>query len=484
MISKIISHHGVGSADLAIKYIAGEINHKGKKRDDVIHLFGDGQQVIDISESMTCKHRYLSSVLSFTKEESERLSIDEIIDLAESFAKHHAEPLGSNAIAGCAYLHVEGGRYDVHIIQTQLDLESGKRVDLYLDNCGDTARIAAWQDCKNYEMNLDNPRDPSRQRLTNNKIRETKGRAEMRALVNEHLTQKTIDGAIKSRSDVIAELQNIGFEISRKNATSISIKSSDMKQNIRLKGGLYHESFRGIETIKEAISNSQRRDQSDHREQYESARSRLEESNKKRTKRISKKLKIDLSERTQGLHFSNQEKTNADLDSIVFELSSARRNRLMGSPDNQRSNEGNGTDQLLNNAVQQSQLRSGSTIERITNKGWELPHQTKLMERNNESTDNQIPNNSTHDERNENHAKTMQRLSKVRERLNSTSQRLDRFNSSRGCAGFEAGGAINTAIKGIAEYVAKAALMLKNTLLRKGSNNRMPEKPPRLNLLP
>ncbi len=137
--------------------------------------------------------------------------------------------------------------------------------------------------------------------------------------------------------------------------------------------------------------------------------------------------------------------------------------------------------ELLNNAVQQSQLRSGSTIERITNKGWELPHQTQLMERNNEPTNNQITNHSTHDERDENHAYTMQRLSKVCEELNSTSQRFIKPNHSSRHASSGAGRIINAAIKGLTEYVAKAALMLKNAVRR---NHSTPEKSSGLNLRP
>jgi len=60
MIAKIVSGHGTGSAAPAIHYITGEKDHNGNVRDEVIHLFGDGQQIIDLTESMTCKHTYLS----------------------------------------------------------------------------------------------------------------------------------------------------------------------------------------------------------------------------------------------------------------------------------------------------------------------------------------------------------------------------------------------------------------------------------------
>jgi len=164
VIARILDGHGVGIATAAILYIAGDLNHKGESRDDVVHLFGDGQLVIDVTEAMTCKHRYLSSVLSFTKDESDRLNMDDIHELAKSFSEHHAHPFGTNNIVGCAYLHIQDGRYDVHLVQAQYDMESGKRVDLYLDQFGDTKRIGDWQDIQNFEHNLDDPRDPARLR--------------------------------------------------------------------------------------------------------------------------------------------------------------------------------------------------------------------------------------------------------------------------------------------------------------------------------
>jgi len=434
MIAKIVPNHGTGSAASAIIYVSGDTDHKGNKRDDVIHLFGDGQQIIDLTESMTCEHTYLSSVLSFTKEESARLNVDDIRNLAIKFAEHHAEPMGINAIAGCAYLHVEDGRCDVHLIQAQLDMESGKRFDLYLDSCGDTQRIADWQDCKNYEWKLDDPRDPTRMRLTNDKVREAKNRKELRAWVNNHLLQKTIGSEIGSRSDVITELQSLGFEIKRQTGKSISIKSPDLSQNIRLTGGIYHESFAGIEGIRETIEAGRHRSEEDYRNQYESACTRLAASNKKRTERISKKLKINIEERSNRTQKLDIQSFAPDFNSGTYWLPDTWWNWDMGDQTSQYDSKKGKPIDLPDPALSGGELRHRATSQRNHRRERQLLDKNTIAGAQNELSNNKIPDHRANDARTDRHAATMRRLSECSRDIEQASQRLGGTGDSGGSA--------------------------------------------------
>jgi len=411
MIAKIISNHGTGSAEGGIRYIASEYNHKGEKRGAAIHLFGDSQAVIDVTKSMRCKHRYLSSVLSFTKEETARLSITKVKQIAQDFAEHHAGVLGIAAIAGCAYLHVEDGKYDIHLIQAQLDLETGKRIDLYLDVCGDTQRIAYFQDIKNYELKLDDPRDPARQRLTSNKVREIKSREELRKIVLNQLEQQHINGGINSRADVCNNLELLGFTITRQTKSSISIKAPGFQKNFRLKGEIFNESYSGIDGSREAIKESARRRKTNYRQQYESSRQRLEESNKKRDQRISKKLKLDLEARSFGLQQSDKTKTNHDLGSIFAELSPGGLNRHLVSIQHGYIPETGRNEQLPNNTISEQDIRNYPSGESTQSPEWELPHRTQLTGETHERTIYKVPSPRTHVARAKRHAKAMLGLS-------------------------------------------------------------------------
>jgi len=462
MIARIVPNHGTGSAEAAIRYIAGEENHKGEDRDKVVHLFGDGPLIIDLTESMNCKHTYLSSILSFTKEESERISIDLIRELTESFAQHHAEPFGTSSIAGCAYLHVQNGRYDVHLIQAQMDLKSGKRVDLYLDSCGDTKRIAAWQDIQNHKHKLDDPRDPARKRLISGIIREAKGREEMRTFINDELQQLHIEGSIKSRIDVRNALTGLGFEISRQAKTSISIKSSHLKQNIRLKGEIYHESYAGIKGSQKAIRSSQSRSEEDARKQYLTARIRLEQANKKRTCRLSKKLNIDLEARSQRLFESDGKERKDVFDTILIGDIHDRRSLSMDSEINRTHGTASSSDDLPNNVISKPQLCHRTTNECPEGSEWKIPDQATIGVTYG-SAKHEITNPFVDDERDECHERTMRNLSDCSRSIDRASQRIGFLSDSIRSASSGARRGITEAIERIAGFIARLPRKFKST---------------------
>jgi len=424
MIACILESHGIGAATGAIHYIAGELDHKGEARDEVVHLFGDGQMVIDVTEAMTSKHRYLSSVLSFTKEESERLDMDEIRELAEEFANHHAHPFGTNNIAGCAYLHVQNGRYDMHLVQAQYDFESGKRVDLYLDQFWDTQRIADWQDIQNFEHNLDDPRDPARQRLTKERIQEAKNRKEMRSFINTRLESTHINGEVTSRADVCGELESMGFVIARQTKSSISITSPDLKQNIRLSGAIYHESYAGIKGSRRAIEESQRRTSEDRQKQYDTARTRLEQSNKKRTKRLSKKLNIELAERLQESHGRPEMERPDDLHAVYTELRDSHDNNFVKHEAVEfHQSKSICIEELSDNDLPRKGLRDSACGEGFENQRWSIHDQGEIKDGNAPSY-NKITNPFAILSRNQLHAATMRRVSQSSQSLRRASQQL------------------------------------------------------------
>jgi len=458
MIARILDGHGVGSASAAIYYIAGDLNHNGEARDEVVHLFGDGQLVIDTTEAMTCKHRYLSSILSFTKEESDGLGIDEVRELAESFSEHHAYPFGTNNIVGCAYLHIQEGRYDIHLVQAQYDMESGKRVDLYLDQFGDTKRIGDWQDIQNFEHKLDDPRDPARQRLTKERIQEAGNRKEMRTLINTRLERMHNNREISSRTDVCQELKSVGFVIARQTKSSISITSPDLKQNIRLTGAIYHESYGGIKDSRRAIDQSERSTCEDRQKQYESARTRLEQSNKKRTERLSKKLNIELTERLQESYGGAEMERLDDLHSVLTEHRHSHHNDWV-EPETTGIHQWESIyiDGLSDNDLPRANLRIGARGKSPGKQRWSIHDQGEIKDGNAPSY-NKITNPFAILSRNQLHAATMRRVSQSRQSIKRASQRLggtgDSERSTDSTTRRNIIGAIEQTAKGIARWIS------------------------------
>jgi len=389
MIAKIIGNHGTGSAGNAVNYVKSKTNAAGEPRENPPeHLFGDGQQVIELTEAMTCKHTYLSSVLSFTKEESSKLSVDEIKEIAEKFAAHNAEPFGADAIAGCAYLHNENGRYDVHLLQVRMDLETGKRVDLFTAQAGDVSRLADFQDIQNHEYRLDDPRDPARARLTKDHVwGSTK---KMRTTVNSLMEQATIEGRVTDRKSAKAELKKMGFEIARETKKAISIKSPDFKQNIRLQGAIYEQSFGGIKSIKAAIEASRRRDQQSRFAHYEQCVKRLAKNNERRSSRLSTKFSEDFSRRRNEFQNKSESQTKNDLHTIAISLRDARSDKSLDNLEHSQSEHFKAIHN--NNGEQRNMGNSTSRSSDETKRKQKLLHQNNGVnyDRTNSKTNSRI----------------------------------------------------------------------------------------------
>jgi hypothetical protein len=100
------------------------------------------------------------------------------------------------------------------------------------------------------------------------------------------------NGLVKNRDDIIAALQNAGFEIARKASKTISIKSPQGGQNIRLKGAIYESSFRAgadlrveLEAANRAYQGGREQRIQDFKQVYQDGSEKKRERNEKRYSR-------------------------------------------------------------------------------------------------------------------------------------------------------------------------------------------------------
>ena len=106
------------------------------------------------------------------------------------------------------------------------------------------------------------------------------------------LTNMAKNGLVKNRDDIIAALQNAGFEIARQTPKSISIKSPQGGQNIRLKGAIYESSFRAgadlrveLEAANRAYQAGREQRIQDFKQVYQDGSEKKRERNEKRYSR-------------------------------------------------------------------------------------------------------------------------------------------------------------------------------------------------------
>jgi len=270
MIARILNA-AAGDASECIRYIEGEHDHKGNPRDRCVTLYGESRMLLAVTKHcMTRKWRYLSTTLSFTKEESQRLSDEDIHALSLSFAQHLTVGAFMFDIPTVIQLHEHDGAVDVHIVLARYDTSTGKSFEPFVIKSGDGKRLQLWQDLQVMKYDeLDDPREASRIRRVApppRKIPKNKGKKIEN--IQESLLSGIKSGCIQNRDDVIKKIQELGFTIKAKYSLSIVVQLLD-ESCITLKGAIYHESFKSLESLEKINSAVPRRGHPDFETQYQ-----------------------------------------------------------------------------------------------------------------------------------------------------------------------------------------------------------------------
>lgn len=213
--------------------------------------------------SIDRKHKYLSVGLMFAKgefitEEQEKEIIESFVDLV--FVG--LDPVQYNYLV---VKHIDKHeRVELNFIIPRECLSSGKDLDLY-SHRRDMPLFDMWKNGINAKFGLFDPNDPRRERTVAERTDSARERSVNdtivvnRKTIDETLHQLVKAGAIQSRDHMIQLLKQNGYEITRKNIESISIKHDDIgKKALRLRGGIYSEKFTSIRSI-EDISKARER---------------------------------------------------------------------------------------------------------------------------------------------------------------------------------------------------------------------------------
>ncbi|WP_286294206.1 relaxase/mobilization nuclease domain-containing protein [Methylomarinovum tepidoasis] len=253
---------GTGSAKAAADYLLQGRDHSGEKRAGVEVLRGDPQLVADVADSLDFVHRYTSGVIAWAPEDAPSDGqIDEVLRAFEQVAFAGLDP---DRYAWTAVLHREhGGGCHVHLLVARVDLETGKSLNIAPPGWRHT--YDPLRDYFNAKYGWARPDDPARSRpvqpadhrayLDAAAIRRAlkSGGDDIedlseRELLTRFLVQRIEAGAIRNRSDVVAAIRSeLGLEVSRmgKNYLTVIIDpdAPAAKGRLRLKGGIYEESF-------------------------------------------------------------------------------------------------------------------------------------------------------------------------------------------------------------------------------------------------
>lgn len=212
-------------------------------------IIGNRELIQRLCQDCQFKNRYTTGVLSFSKEESDRLSaapgkLEQILDEWKAFAFAGVK---EDCRASIVVKHQHKERLELHYLIPRVHLESGKYFNPFAPNYTGRRGKGASSDfkkqndsfvdfiCKKY--GLQNPRAPEVARSI--KINEWDSQKILKQKIHTHFISAISSGSIGSRAEIVDALRQSGFEISRLNQESISVKEPGALKAFRLSGGIY-----------------------------------------------------------------------------------------------------------------------------------------------------------------------------------------------------------------------------------------------------
>lgn len=250
MLIKIHSR-GAGRGSGPTGYLMGEKDHAGKVREVApVVLRGDPEQTRELIDSLSFKRNYTSGVLSFSEANIPPEQKQKIMD---SWEVALFPGMDKNQYSVLWVEHRDKGRLELNFVIPNVELQTGKRLQPYFDKA-DRNRVDAWQTLTNAAYGLTDPKDPERTLTLSPAQNLPKGHQE----AAEAITRGLVALGVKNRSDVVRALSEAGFEIARQTKNNLSIKDPDGGRNLRLKGAIYAEDYRGGEELRAAREDAER----------------------------------------------------------------------------------------------------------------------------------------------------------------------------------------------------------------------------------
>ncbi|HBR7710435.1 TPA: relaxase/mobilization nuclease domain-containing protein [Klebsiella pneumoniae] len=245
------SSRGTGGGSGPVNYLTDE-KRQGRNEKPPTILRGSPKATEQLIDSLDFKHKYTSGVLSFAPNEQVTKEMEEaIMDRFEAVAFSGLESDQYNILW---VRHEHANHHELHFVTPRVELSSGKSLNIRPP--GELAK-QTFDDFRsevNARYGFADPDDPQRARdisqpnhllkIAAESLRNgEKPKDDVRLLVNEIIAERSIEGLISSRADVISHVKELGFDVAREGKNYITIMEPESGEKWRLKGGLYEREF-------------------------------------------------------------------------------------------------------------------------------------------------------------------------------------------------------------------------------------------------
>ena len=241
---------GAGSARASADYLVGERDSAGRVRPGIEVLRGNPHQVAAVADSLGFERKYTSGVIAWAPED--RPTDEQIGAVLDEFEKTAWAGLEPDRYAWTAVLHrEEGDGVHMHVLTARCDLETGRSLNIAPPGWQKT--FGPLRDGFNHQHGWSRPDDPARAKAHQPGHRAYMEAARLRAgleheagpreLIRDYLLQRVEHGAVRSRADVVAALEEAGFEVPRQGKDYVTARDPESGKRWRLKGALYEQDF-------------------------------------------------------------------------------------------------------------------------------------------------------------------------------------------------------------------------------------------------
>lgn len=245
------SRYGTGGGRGPVEYITSQ-ERAGREAHPPEVLRGSPDNTRLLIDSLAFEHRYTSGVLSFAPGETIGQDVERaIMDRFEQVAFAGLEPDRYN-ILWVRHLHAD--HHELHFVTPRVELSTGKSLNIRPP--GEMAK-QTFDDLRseiNAKYGLSDPTDPSRAKdvATPDHILKIAAEArrddlsaipDPRVLLNEILAQRTAEGLIRHRDDLVDQVKELGFRVPRQGKDYITVSDPGSGERWRMRGPLYEREF-------------------------------------------------------------------------------------------------------------------------------------------------------------------------------------------------------------------------------------------------
>lgn len=273
-----------GGSGASVDYLLNEREKQGSART----LLGDPKITKDLIRAIDRKQKVTVGCLSF--EEANIPETDKFKIMAEFEKTLLPDMQGRYNILWVE--HRDKGRLELNFVIPKIELESGKALNPYYHKA-DMPRMEAFEQVHNLQNGWTNPQDPDKIRsidIDKKKIHLAQDYEQLDTLLHNLVA----NGSIQNRSQLLEVLEASKIDVTRQSKDYISVKLPEAKKAHRLKGGIYGEEFRSVEslsTISESATNTAREYRSrDTQRELTTALKKLDEHTQYKARKLQKQF--------------------------------------------------------------------------------------------------------------------------------------------------------------------------------------------------